>query len=132
MLKYGFEAFTPVTDKGSDYLALNPSGEILRVQSKGRGDEMAFLRDIVVGQQTRLGEPTHYFFMHGDPPREVYWLVPADIVKAVWNRTPKGTVRVRMNKPDSDHLRTLFQLYIREASFNKAQDWPARLRPKAA
>jgi hypothetical protein len=127
LLRYGFEVFTPVVDRGSDFLALNPAGQFLRIQSKGRGDDMHFLWDIQVGQRTRLGPPTHFFFMHGVPPRDVFWLVPTEIVESVWKKTPQGTMRVRMNKPDSDRVRTLFQPYIREAGLNKALAFPRTL-----
>lgn len=84
---------------------------------------MAHLWDITVGQRTVVGPPTHFFFMHGSPPGGVYWLVPAPLVHQVWKKTPKGTMRVRMNKPEADRARTLFQPYIGESGFRKALGW---------
>lgn len=123
LLTYKFEVYSPIVDAGTDFLAFNPSGEPLRIQSKGRSERMGYLWDITIGQRTIVGPPTHYFFMHGSPPGEVHWLVPAHLVHKVWKKTPKGTMRVRMNKPESDHIRVLFQPFIGESGIRKAAAW---------
>jgi hypothetical protein len=126
LLTEGFELFTPVVDSGVDFLAISPSGQMLRIQSKARSEGRQFLWDITFGQRNSIGAPTHYFFMHGTPPTDNYWLVPESVVKKIWF-TPKpkpGTKRVDMNRV----VRELFQPFKKEAGFQKALRWVAGTR----
>lgn len=124
LLASGFEVFAPVVDKGSDYLAVNPLGSLLRIQSKCRSPEADRLWDISVGQRTRVGPPTHFFLSHGFPPHSDFWLVPAEIVRAVWFRTPAGTMRVTLtHRVRRTTVQETFQPFKQEAGFRKALDW---------
>jgi hypothetical protein len=124
LLASGFEVFAPVVDKGSDVLAVNPAGHLLRIQSKCRSPEMDRLWDIRVGQRTRMGPPTHFFFAHGFPPHSDYWLVPAEIVGRVWFRTPAKTMRVTLTRISRRvPVREVFQPFKQEAGFQKALEW---------
>lgn len=124
LLSNGFEVFAPVVDKGSDVLAVNPLSNLLRIQSKCRSPEMDRLWDISTGQRTRIGPPTHFFFSHGFPPHSDYWLVPGEVVRAVWFKTPAGTMRVTLtHKAGAETTQETFQPFKQEAGFRKALDW---------
>ena len=119
LLGEGYECFVPTVDAGVDFLAYRHAGDPpLRIQAKARSADQNFLWDIKTGQSNFVGEPTHFFFMHGSPPTDNYWLVPGPIVRKVWRSIPKGK-RVILTKA----ARELFQPFKKEAGFRAARTW---------
>ena len=121
LLSWGFEVFKPMIDVGSDYLAINPKGSVLRIQCKGRAKDKQKLWDIRTNQLDQRHPPTHFYFIHGAPSTHDSWLVPTDVARKSWVRlrTREGTVRVTLTQS----VRVAFQPYLEDAGLRAAAQW---------
>jgi hypothetical protein len=118
LLSWGFEMYKPLVDVGTDFLAINPRGERLRIQCKGRGTDKDWLWDIRTDQLDRRHPPTHYFFIHGAPNTDDSWLVPDNVARKAWIRYGRK-VRVTLTARN----RKLFQPFRKDAGIRDALLW---------